>query len=123
MGLTKKMYAQHYSKFDIRRSRLSRRRSSGGSIKFHVREVSGVNFSGRFDHLHGDQRDQAHDGATDKWDAIIDHPQQTADGGQKNGRNVIDGKSDCHARRNIPGISYLLKIGADGDGKIEKNMI
>jgi hypothetical protein len=82
-----------------------------------------TNFYGCSDHLHSNQRDQAHDGSADKGNAIINHPQQTTEGGQKNGRNVIDGKSDGHTGRYISGVSHLLKIGADGNGKVEKNMI
>jgi len=48
------------------------------------------NVHGYSDHLHSNQRDQAHDCPADKGNAIINHPQQTAKGGQKNGCNVIE---------------------------------
>jgi len=36
---------------------------------------------------------------------------------------MIDGKSHGHGRSNIPGITHLLEVGSDGDGKVKKDMI
>ena len=36
---------------------------------------------------------------------------------------MVYGKAHSHARRNIPGVPYLLKVCPDGNGKIEKDMV
>ena len=75
------------------------------------------------DELHGKQGYDTHGSTAEKGYAIIQNPQKTPDGRQKNSGDVIDGKAHGHAGGNIPRISDFLEIGSDGDGKIKENMI
>jgi len=36
---------------------------------------------------------------------------------------VVYGKPHCHARGDVSWVSYLLKVGSNRDGKIEKNVV
>ena len=36
---------------------------------------------------------------------------------------MVYGKPYCHTRGDVPGVAYLLKVGSNRDGKIEKNVV
>jgi len=76
-----------------------------------------------FDLLNGEEGDHAEKGAGDKRNAVIDKPQETADGRQRHGRDMVYRKSHRHGGCNIFGIAGFLKIGANGYGKIKEQMI
>ena len=75
------------------------------------------------DPLHRHQGDHAHKGAGDKRDPIVDHPQKSSDTWEDHRRDMVDGKADRHAGRDIPRVTHFLKIGTYRNRKIKKDMI
>ncbi len=73
--------------------------------------------------LHCQQRNQTKSSSSNKRYAVIDHPERSADCRHHHGGNVVDGEADRHTRSDILGIGNLLEISANGNSKIEQDMI
>ena len=73
--------------------------------------------------LNDNQGNQAQTGADQKWNPVVNHPEQTTNKGESHGRDVIDGVARRHTGSNVPGICHLLKIGQYPHREIEKEVI
>ena len=67
--------------------------------------------------LYRHQRHQAQYRPGNKRYPVIHDPQHPANDREHDSRNVIDGKTHCHARGDVVLIGNLLKIGFDRHGE------
>ena len=73
--------------------------------------------------LNDNQGNQAQTGPDQKWNPVVNHPEQSANERKKDCGDVIDGVTRRHTGGNVPGIRDLLKIGQYPHREIEKEVI
>ena len=73
--------------------------------------------------LDSDQGNHTESRTGHKWNPIVYHPQQPANGWKNHCRDVIYSETHCHAGSNVSRVCHLLKIGADRYGKIEEDVV
>jgi len=69
------------------------------------------------------QGNQAQARTDQKWNPVVNHPEQSTNERKKNCSDVIDGIARGHTGSNVPGIRHLLKIGQYPHREIEKEVI
>jgi hypothetical protein len=73
--------------------------------------------------LNDNQGNQAQTRTDQKWNPIVNHPEQSANKRKKDCGDVVDGVARGHAGSDVHGIRYLLKIGQYPHREIEKEVI
>ena len=72
---------------------------------------------------HQKQRQKTQQRSGKEHKAIVDEPQHTSKGRQKDSCYVVDGKPHSHTRGYILGVSNFLKEGSDTNGEVEEEVV